>query len=95
VAELRSMGVFVQSLSMVGKGCPDLLCGFRGRWLLCELKNPRHSPSRQRLTEAESKWVDAAREHGPVLVATTTEEIFNVLVELDAYTVSMRKIGMK
>ena len=38
--ELAKMGVFCVDLSSVGKGCPDLACAFRGRWLFVELKSP-------------------------------------------------------
>lgn len=39
VEALRDMGVFVFSLHGVGKGCPDLLCAFRGQWFVAEVKN--------------------------------------------------------
>lgn len=35
---LRSCNATVQHLHAVGKGCPDLLVGFRGRNLLMEVK---------------------------------------------------------
>ena len=35
VKALRQVGASVQSLASTGKGCPDLLVGFRGvNWLL-------------------------------------------------------------
>ena len=39
VKTLRSLGVFVFSLHEVGRGCPDLLCSYRGKWRLAEVKN--------------------------------------------------------
>ena len=38
VAALRKMGASVQPLHTIGKGCPDLLIGWRGKNLLAELK---------------------------------------------------------
>ena len=39
VAVLREVGATVVDLSAVGKGCPDLLVGFRGVTYLLEVKN--------------------------------------------------------
>lgn len=38
VAALRQAGAFVCDLHSVGRGCPDLLVGFRGTWHLIEVK---------------------------------------------------------
>ena len=38
VAVLRAVGATVVDLSAVGKGCPDLLVGFRGATFLLEVK---------------------------------------------------------
>ena len=38
VADLRGIGATVQHLHMVGKGCPDILVGFRGNNWLFEIK---------------------------------------------------------
>lgn len=51
VDALRQCGAFVTSLAAVGKGCPDLLVGFRGRWMLIEVKDGDKSPSRRELTD--------------------------------------------
>lgn len=51
VSALRQCGAFVTSLAAVGKGCPDLLVGFRGRWMLIEVKDGKKSPSERKLTE--------------------------------------------
>ena len=39
VAALQAYGASVQSLAGVGKGCPDLLVGFRGVTYLLEVKD--------------------------------------------------------
>jgi Holliday junction resolvase len=41
VAALRGAGASVQSLAATGKGCPDLLVGWRGANLLMECKQQR------------------------------------------------------
>ena len=39
VEEFRRLGASVQCLHTVGKGCPDLLIGWRGRNYLIEVKD--------------------------------------------------------
>lgn len=56
VKDLRQVGCTVQSLAGVGKGCPDLLVGFRGRNYLMEVKDGRRPPSERRLTPDEQEW---------------------------------------
>ena len=56
VAALRKAGATVQILSAVGKGCPDLLAGFRGANWLLEVKDFAKPPSERRLTEDQVEW---------------------------------------
>ena len=56
VAVLRQMGVSVQSLAAVGSGCPDLLCGWRGRNYLLEVKDGSKPPSERTLTRDQVEW---------------------------------------
>ena len=56
VKALRKMGCKVQSLAEVGKGCPDLLVGYRGFNILLEVKDGAKVPSAQKLTDDEVKW---------------------------------------
>lgn len=51
VQALRSVGATVQSLHTVGKGCPDLLVGYRGKNYLMEVKTRVG-----RLTKDEQDW---------------------------------------
>ena len=46
VADLRGIGATVQHLHMVGKGCPDILVGYRGNnWLFeIKMKNGKMTP---------------------------------------------------
>ena len=55
VKAFRQIGASVQLLSSVGKGCPDVLVGFRGRNVLVEVKRPKLSPS-QHLTKDQIDW---------------------------------------
>lgn len=59
VRSLRALGATVQSLAMVGKGCPDILIGYRGTNFLCEIKDGRKPESAQKLTPHEIAWHDS------------------------------------
>lgn len=41
VAAFRKCGAFVFDLHTVGKGCPDLLVAYAGRWHLVEVKTEK------------------------------------------------------
>lgn len=72
VAALRDVGATVTSLATVGKGCPDLVVGFRGRNYLLEVKPPggvRGGLSRQTLTEAEREWHRTWRGHRAIVTS--------------------------
>lgn len=56
VEALRKIGCTVQILSSVGKGCPDILIGFRGSNYLAELKDGKKPKSEQKLTPDQIKW---------------------------------------
>ena len=51
VSALRAVGASVQSLAPVGKGCPDLLVGFRGSNYLLEVKAGRGQPN-----DLQQRW---------------------------------------
>lgn len=69
VAALRAMGCSVLSLAAVGKGCPDLLVGFRGVNTLIEVKDGSKPPSRRALTDDEARFI--AEWRGQVDVCAT------------------------
>lgn len=56
VKALRGAGANVLSLAAVGKGCPDLLVLFRGRYQLFEVKDGTKPPSQRRLTPAQEAF---------------------------------------
>ncbi len=79
VKALRKIGCFVQSLADIGKGCPDLLVGFRGNWHILEVKDSAKPPSARRLTKDELKWHQKALQHGPVHVVETIEQAIDIV----------------
>jgi len=72
VAALRAVGVSVQPLHTVGKGCPDLLCGVRGTNLLLEIKDGNKPPSARKLTSDEAAWHESWR--GQVAIVESVDE---------------------
>jgi hypothetical protein len=75
VASLRQAGAFVEVLSDVGRGVPDLLIGWQQRWVLVELKRPG-ALSLRKLTPYEARWHKIARARRlPVFVAQSFDEI--------------------
>ena len=77
VQALRGIGCSVQLLHTVGKGCPDLLCGYRGRNVLLEVKDGSKPPSKRKLTPDEQEWHDDWR--GSVFVVKDIDDAINVV----------------
>jgi hypothetical protein len=74
VQALRKIGATVQCLHTVGKGCPDLLVGFRGSNFVLEVKDWQQQPARRRLTPDEAEW--HAEWRGQVAKVETVSEAF-------------------
>jgi hypothetical protein len=72
VADLRKFGVRILSLAPMGDGCPDLLCLFRDKLFLVEIKNPERSRITTAQKEFHLRW--------PVIVAETAEQAFGEIV---------------
>lgn len=53
---LRDHGVTVAVTSGMGKGFPDLVCGYKGRNILLELKDGNKQLSAQALTPEQRIW---------------------------------------
>ncbi len=68
VLALRNHGASVQCIHDLGKGCPDLLVGFRGKNFLLELK----TDSKKDLTPDEKEW--HSKWAGSVCRVDSTEE---------------------
>jgi Holliday junction resolvase len=77
VKALRQVGASVQSLASTGKGCPDLLVGFRGvNWLL-EIKDGQKVKSARKLTDDQVVWHESWR--GRVYVVESVEQALEVI----------------
>ena len=81
VSALRQIGATVQILSMVGKGCPDILVGFRRNNFLFEIKDSNKPPSKRKLTPDERQWHDDWR--GQVTTISTVDQVI-ALVTYDS-----------
>ena len=79
VAALRNAGMTVQSIAAVGKGCPDLLVGWRGLNVLLEVKDGEKVPSKQRLTADEQNWHETWG--GYVAVVTSVDEAVDAVLK--------------
>lgn len=77
VRALRDVGATVQVLSHVGKGCPDLMIGFRGRNFLLEVKDGDKPLSRQSLTRDEQHW--HATWQGEVIIVNSVENALQAI----------------
>lgn len=74
---LTQIGASVQSLHMVGDGCPDLLVGYRGVNLLLEVKDGDKPPSKRKLTSDEQTWHESW--HGKVYIVFSAEDAIQVV----------------
>lgn len=81
VKALRKMGATVQLLHSVGAGCPDLLCGFRGRNILIEVKDGGKVPSARRLTADQVEWHGGWK--GQVAVVEDADAAIAVVLGVD------------
>ena len=77
VKALRQVGASVQSLAATGKGCPDLLVGFRGKNLLLEVKDGGKVKSARKLTEDQVVWHQTWR--GKVYIVESVDQALNLL----------------
>jgi len=73
VAQLRHIGATVVDLAKVGKGCPDLLVGWRGKTYLMEIKT---KTGHMRATQEQffRSWTG-----GYIAVVRSFDDAYNVL----------------
>ena len=76
VKALRWRGATVHLLHREGRGCPDLLVGFRGQNLLLEVK-----AEDGRLTKREAEWHRDWR--GQVTIVRTVGEALDILDRIE------------
>lgn len=67
VSALRQTGHGVVDLSSVGNGCPDLLVGRGGTWVMVEVKSKGG-----KLTPEQVIWHNEHRDHGPIVIGRDT-----------------------
>ena len=77
VEVIKAMGGTVQSLAPVGKGCPDLLVGWRGKNLLLEIKDGSRPPSERVLTPDQKRWHSEWK--GRVYIVNSLDDLLLVL----------------
>lgn len=81
VKALRQVGASVQSLAATGKGCPDLLVGFRGVNFLMEVKDGEKVKSKRKLTPDQVEWHDSWR--GRVYVVEGVDQALDIVSSLN------------
>ena len=72
VSALRQAGASVELLSQVGKGCPDIIVGWRGVNLLMEIKGEKG-----KLNELQESWFEGW--NGQAVVVRTVDEALSWL----------------
>lgn len=72
VKALEKIGAIVQSLGEVGKGCPDLMVGYRGYTILMEVKDP---DGKNRLEQSQKDWIKAWKGSPVHVVRSETEAV--------------------
>ena len=77
VAALRGVGASVVHLHAVGRGCPDIAVGFRGRNWFFEIKDGAKPPSDRKLTPAQVEWHRSWR--GQVSVILNADDALRVI----------------
>jgi Holliday junction resolvase len=75
VACLRQMGASVFDASRMGRGFPDLVCGFRGKTYLVEVKDGEKVKSARKLTTAQVTFREVWRGEPPVTVESVDDVI--------------------
>ena len=89
VAGLRKVGVIVTDLHAVGKGCPDILCSWRSRWLPMEIKSLGG-----KLSPDEVEWHNRQRAICPV-VFSLNEAFVALGIETGSNLATSRKEFLK
>ena len=75
VQALERIGAEVQSLASVGKGCPDLLVGFRGSNFLLEVKRPKaKGQSAGKTTDDQERFLARWAGRGQAAIVKTVDD---------------------
>lgn len=79
VAALRGIGCSVYDASRVGRSFPDLVCGYKGKTFLVEVKDGTKPPSARKLNAGQEKF--QAEWRGHCEVATSADEAIQIIVK--------------
>lgn len=79
VRALTNAGMRVFSLAGVGKGCPDVMVGWREITCLLEIKDGAQKPSRRALTVDEQKFHEEWSGH--LAIVESPDEAVQAVVE--------------
>ena len=77
VKALRQIGCSVEHLHSVGRGCPDMLCGFKNNNYLLEVKDGNKPKSSRKLTPDHVVWHQSWR--GRVYVVESVEQAIEIV----------------
>ena len=77
VADLREIGATVLHLHGVGKGCPDILVGYRGVNVLMEIKDGKKMPSQRKTTHPQDGFFATWR--GAAIIVRSSDEAIEAL----------------
>ena len=78
VNALVASGATVQTLHQLGGNCPDILCGFRGRNYLIEIKRPKAKGQQAgKLSDGQKDFLTVW--HGQASVVKSIEEALRVV----------------
>jgi hypothetical protein len=80
VKALRDLGATVQHLHAVGKGCPDLLVGYKGNNYLLEVKDGEKPESQRKLTPDQVIWHYDWKGH--VAIVTSPKDAIDKILNL-------------
>ena len=78
VSACRQIGAYVLDISQL-PNCADLLVGYRGRWIVLEVKDGEKTKSQTKLTKGEQKFHDQAGYRAPVHIVYSADEAINIL----------------
>ena len=77
---LRKIGCSVQLLHSVGRGCPDMLVGYKGNNYLLEIKDGEKPESQRKLTPEQNIWHFDWR--GQVAIVTSPSDAIDKILQM-------------
>jgi hypothetical protein len=76
VKQLRQCGMSVAITSSLGDGFVDIVVGFKGQNMMCEIKDPEKPPSARKLTSEEKIFHEKWR--GQIAIVETLDDVLNL-----------------